>query len=137
MWVARQRAEGCEVPASVSCRARVFSNLLANTAKWHPHKGRDSIRIDATRANPKSRFPRRRVASLRCGCVVRCALSKKQWAEPEVDWLPLSQAVFTFGLAEDRIASDLHDKPLYELTEAEMAKKRCNSVFGPAIDKVA
>jgi hypothetical protein len=49
-------------------------------------------------------------------------LSKKQWAQPEVDWLPLSQAVFTFGVAEDGISGDLHDKPFDELTEAEIAE---------------
>ena len=50
------------------------------------------------------------------------SLSKKQWAEPEVNWLPLSQAVFTFGVAEDGIANDLIEKPLHELTEAKMAE---------------
>jgi hypothetical protein len=51
-------------------------------------------------------------------------LSKKQWAEPEVDWLPLSQAVFKFGVAEDGIANYPNEKPLYELTDAEMAESR-------------
>jgi hypothetical protein len=53
--------------------------------------------------------------------LARHALSKKQWAEPEVDWLPLSRAVFTFGVAEDGIANDPNEKPFHELTEAEMA----------------
>jgi hypothetical protein len=50
------------------------------------------------------------------------ALSKTQWAEPEVDWLPLSQAVFKFGVAEDGIANDLIEKPLHELAQAEKAE---------------
>lgn len=49
-------------------------------------------------------------------------MSRKQWVQPEVDWLPLSHAVFTFGVAEDGISNDLLDKPLYELTEAEIAE---------------
>jgi hypothetical protein len=52
----------------------------------------------------------------------RHALSKKQWAEPEVDWLPLSRAAFTFGVVEDAIANDPNEKPFHELTEAKMAE---------------
>ena len=55
-------------------------------------------------------------------------LSRKQWAQPEVDWLPLSHAVFTFGVAEDSISHDLHYNPLHALTEAEMAEN-CATPF--------
>ena len=49
-------------------------------------------------------------------------MSKKQWAQPEADWLPLRKAVFTFGAPEDSIANDLHDKALNKLTEPEMVE---------------
>jgi hypothetical protein len=51
-------------------------------------------------------------------------VSRKKWAQPKVDWLPLSHAVFTFGVAKDGLSNDLHDKRLHELTEAEMAENR-------------
>jgi hypothetical protein len=54
-------------------------------------------------------------------------LSKKQWGQPELDWLPMSRAVFTFGVAEEGISDALHDKPLHELTEAEMAETHATS----------
>jgi hypothetical protein len=34
-------------------------------------------------------------------------LTKKRWAEPKANWLPLRQAVFTFGMAADDAAADL------------------------------
>jgi hypothetical protein len=49
-------------------------------------------------------------------------LVKNQRAEPEPNWMPLRQAVFTFGIAEDGRASELRDKPFYDLTEAEVVE---------------
>jgi hypothetical protein len=76
---------------------------------------------------PNSRCPRRPAAATCVLRVWRCALSKKQWGQPELDWLPLSRAVFTFGVAEEGISDALHDKPLHELTEAEMAETHATS----------
>ena len=41
--------------------------------------------------------------------------------EPAADWLPLREAVFIFGVADD-MATDLDDKPFDKLTDAEIAE---------------
>jgi hypothetical protein len=45
-------------------------------------------------------------------------MSKKKWAEPEAEWVPLKPAVFRFGISEVA-ASDLSSEQLFELREAE------------------
>jgi hypothetical protein len=49
-------------------------------------------------------------------------MSKQQWPEPRPDWMPLGRAVFAIGSAEDGRDTSLHDKPLDQLTETELAK---------------
>lgn len=46
--------------------------------------------------------------------------------KPEPSWVPLKQAVFI--VVDEGLASDLHDKPLYELTEAEIIETGTFSV---------
>ena len=48
-------------------------------------------------------------------------LSKNQRVEAAADWLPLARAVFTFGVAADDMAADLHDT-FDPLTAAEVAE---------------
>jgi hypothetical protein len=63
-------------------------------------------------------------------------LSNKQRAEPEVDWLPLSQAVFTFGVAEDGSTNDVNERPFNELTDAEMAEGRSTRLSVGQLEKM-
>ena len=74
----------------------------------------DAARATARRAGIRTGLPRSHIAGA-CGGALWSRIKR---AEPEPNWMPLRQAVFTFGIAEDRRASKLRDKPfsLRELT---------------------
>jgi hypothetical protein len=44
------------------------------------------------------------------------AKTRQEWAEPDVDWLPLGKATFKFGIADDDGPSDVREKPSNEPT---------------------
>jgi hypothetical protein len=47
-------------------------------------------------------------------------LSKKQWAGPESDWLPIGLGTFKFGMSEGDEVADVQQKRLLELSRAEI-----------------
>jgi hypothetical protein len=69
-----------------------------------------------------SRYPHRPAMSAHLRASAERHLSKKKWAQPEADWVPLKQAVFRFGVTEDSNSTNFPDKPFHELTEAEIAE---------------
>jgi hypothetical protein len=67
------------------------------------------------------------VAAVLCGgrAIPRLApapFSTRHWPEPQADWLPISQAVFRFGLAVNGGSSAAYGKPLHECTESEIVE---------------
>ncbi len=53
--------------------------------------------------------------------VATAAFPKRQWPEPQADWLPLSQAIFRIGIGDGPGSRARHEKPLQELTLNELA----------------
>jgi hypothetical protein len=48
-------------------------------------------------------------------------VSDKQWTEPQDNWIPLRQAVFVFGMTEDKEVAAMHGQPFLGLTTDDFA----------------
>lgn len=58
-------------------------------------------------------------------------LTKKSWAEAEVSWLPLAQAIFAFGISADDMKPALYDMARYELTKVDSSKIDTTRALSP------
>jgi hypothetical protein len=56
------------------------------------------------------------------------AKTRQEWAEPEVDWITLGKATFKFAVAENGQPSNVQQKPLAELTDAEILEATKGSI---------